>query len=75
MVGHFNYMPDAYTYISKPVGADYVNVNAPGREQYDQASLTYDDANTFYDGIDMNAYTNIAKPTGTPYTSIAKPIL
>ena len=57
-------MPDAYTRISKPVGTPYTNVNVVGREQYDQGNLTYDDASTFYDGTDFNAYTNIPKPTG-----------
>ena len=35
-----------------------------GKEQYDQASLTYDDANTYYDGVNMNQWTDIPKPTG-----------
>lgn len=56
-------MTDAYTYITKPVGANYSNVNTQGREQYDQSTLTYDDSSTFYDGVDINAYTNIAKPS------------
>lgn len=60
-------MPDAYTYISKPVGADYTNINTQGREQYDQSSITYDDAGIFYDGVDENAYTYINKPSNTSY--------
>ena len=36
-----------------------------GREQYDQASLTYDDSSTFYDGFNPNQWTDVAKPTGT----------
>ena len=55
-------MPDAYTKISKPTGTPYTNTNVQGKEQYDQASLTYDDANTFYDGYDPNSYTMVAKP-------------
>lgn len=59
--------------ISKPTGANYTNLNAMGKEQYDQGSLTYDDANTFYDGIDESAYTNMAKPTGSSWNSVSKP--
>ena len=66
-------MPDPYTYVAKPISSIYTNVNAQGREQYDQASLTYDDSGTFYDGVDENAYTSVAKPTTSVYTSIAKP--
>ena len=68
-------MPDAYTYVAKPVGTPYTNINPQGREQYDQASLTYDDMNTFYDGTDPMAYTFIAKPTSSVYTFISKPAI
>ena len=61
-------MPDAYTYISKPTDATYVPVNAVGREQYDQQSISYDDVSVFYDGYDENAYTNIAKPVDAGQT-------
>lgn len=57
-------MPDAYTYIAKPSAGNYTNINTQGREQYDQPNLTFDDASTFYDGVNQNAYTNVAKPTG-----------
>jgi hypothetical protein len=66
-------MPDAYTYISKPTSSVYTTINQGGREQYDQASLTYDDSNTYYDGYDPNSYTNIVKPTNSVYTMISKP--
>lgn len=62
-----------YTNISKPSGTSYTNTNSIGREQYDQASLTYDDASIFYDGNNPSLYTNVTKPTGTSYTNIAKP--
>lgn len=51
-----------YTNIPKPVGANYTNLNAQGREQYDQADLSYDDSSTYYDGVNQLAYTNVAKP-------------
>lgn len=56
-------MSDAYTYISKPTGTPYTNVNTiGGKEQYDQSNILYDDPSTYYDGTNPNAYTNIAKP-------------
>ncbi len=66
-------MPSAYTKIAKPTGTNYTNINPQGREQYDQANLSYDDSSTFYDGMNPNAYTNLSKPVGMPYTKIAKP--
>lgn len=64
----------AWTNISKPTGTAYTNVNTQGKEQYDQASLTYDDANTFYDGTNMNQWSNITKPSNNAWVTIAKPI-
>lgn len=66
-------MPDAYTRIDKPTGASYTNLNVQGKEQYDQADITYDDANVFYDGVNDAAYTNVSKPTNSVYTMVAKP--
>lgn len=66
-------MPDAYTRITKPTGANYTNLNVQGKEQYDQPDVTYDDPNVFYDGVNESAYTNVAKPTNSVYTNIAKP--
>ncbi len=63
----------AYTNVNKPTGTSYTNENSVGKEQYDQASLTYDSAGTFYDGINASQYTNTVKPTGTSYTKITKP--
>ncbi len=62
-----------YTNITKPSGTSYTNMNGVGREQYDQSTITYDEATIFYDGIDENLYTNLNKPSGTVYTNIAKP--
>ena len=53
-----------YTKVSKPTGTGYTRVNIGGKSEYDQSDLTYDDSNTFYDGVDQAAYTLIAKPTG-----------
>ena len=62
-----------YTNITKPSGTSYTNTNAVGKEQYDQATLTYDDSGTYYDGINMSQYTSVSKPTGTAYTNLTKP--
>lgn len=62
-----------YTNITKPSGTAYTNQNAVGKEQYDQATLTYDDSATYYDGVDQTLYTNVTKPTGTSYTNLLKP--
>lgn len=56
-----------YTNVSKPIGANYTDTNPQGKEQYDQLSLTYDDSNTFYDGVWAAAYTDVAKPVLNPH--------
>ena len=70
MGGIFN-MP--YTNVSKPTSSVYTVVNTQGKEQYDQASLTYDDSSIFFDGVNASAYTNVVKPTSSVYTNISKP--
>lgn len=62
-----------YTNINKPSGTSYANVNSTGREQYDQADITYDDASVFYDGTNDNLWTDLNKPSGTSWINIAKP--
>jgi hypothetical protein len=63
----------SYTNVAKPTDSTYTAINAQGREQFDQASLSFDDSLTFYDGVDENAYTSVSKPTGSVYTFISKP--
>jgi hypothetical protein len=53
-----------WTTVPKPGAQTYTNIGPMGKEQYDQSSLTYDDANVFYDGINPSQWTDVAKPTG-----------
>ncbi len=53
----------AWVNITKPSTDNWVNTNPVGKEQYDQADLTYDSANTFYDGVNPSAWTDINKPS------------
>ena len=62
-----------YTKVDKPTTPTYTNVNAVGKEQYDQIDIEYDESTIFYDGVNENAYTKLAKPTSTTYTKVAKP--
>lgn len=34
-----------------------------GLEQYDQATVSYDDPTVFYDGLNPNMWTDVAKPS------------
>ena len=53
----------AFIKISKPTTRSWANTNPSGRTQYDQSDITYDDANTFWDGIDPNFWNKVTKPT------------
>lgn len=62
-----------YTYIPKPTAGTYTNLNAQGKEQYDQSNILYDDPNIFYDGVNQTQYTKVAKATAQSYTYVPKP--
>ena len=62
-----------YTNVNKPSQNSYIPYNTVGKEQYDQSTIEYDDASIFYDGMNESLYSNVAKPSGTNYTLIAKP--
>jgi hypothetical protein len=64
----------SYTKLTKPTGTGYTNQNSVGKEQYDQATLTYDDSSTFYDGVNQGLYSKLNKPSGTSYTKLIKPL-
>lgn len=53
----------SWTTVPKPTGTNYTNVNPVGKEQYDQPSIMYNDPNVFYDGVNQNQWTDVAKPT------------
>lgn len=53
-----------WTPVAKPTTRNYTNVNPLGKEQYDESSITYDMSTVYYDGVNMNAWTKVAKPTG-----------
>lgn len=63
----------AWTNVPKPTSSIFTMVNPQGKEQYDQASITYDDSSVYYDGANPNLYTNVAKPTSSVWTKINKP--
>lgn len=62
-----------YTNIAKPTGTPYTNVTKGGAVTYDEPIIAYDDASTFYDGINLASYSNVGKPTGSAYTNVNKP--
>lgn len=51
----------AWTNIPKPTGVNYTNLNPIGKEQYDQATLTYDDSSTYYDGVNPNQWSSVQR--------------
>lgn len=59
--------------VSKPTSSVWTNTNPMGKEQYDQGSLTYDDAGTFYDGVNPNEWTSVSKPSVIGWQNVAKP--
>lgn len=53
-----------WTTIAKPTSSVWSYTNAMGKEQYDQADVTYDSATTYYDGVNPSQWTDVAKPSG-----------
>lgn len=50
-----------WTNVSKPGAQTYTNLNPMGKEQYDQPDLTYDSSSTFYDGVNPDMWTGVAR--------------
>lgn len=62
-----------WTKVSKPSAQTYTNSNPAGKEQYDQTSIAYDSTTTYYDGVNPNQWTGVAKPTTPSWTNVTKP--
>ncbi len=52
----------SYINISKPTDASYSNVNSSGKESFDDINVTFDQVSTFFDGLSLLSWTNIARP-------------
>ena len=63
----------SWTNVSKPGAQSWSNLNPMGKEQYDQSTLTYDSALTYYDGVNPNEWTDVAKPVTNSWIPVAKP--
>lgn len=63
----------SWTPVTKPTISAWTNPNPGGRTQYDQATIMYDDPNTFYDGVNNSAWAKITKPSASSWTKIVKP--
>lgn len=53
-----------WTKVAKPGAQTWTDSHPQGKQQYDESTIQYDDPNTFYDGIDPDQWTMVAKPTG-----------
>lgn len=53
-----------WTNVQKPTSSNWVKVNTQGRETYDDSLVMFDDSDVFYDAINQNAWTKVAKPSG-----------
>ncbi len=62
-----------WTNVAKPTASAWTTVNPMGKEQYDQGSITYDDANTYYDGVNPTQWGGVAKPSTLAWVSVVKP--
>lgn len=62
-----------YTQVQKPNQTPYNQQTFQGKQIYDDPSVMYDSATVFYDGVNPNLYTAVAKPSQTAYTTISKP--
>ena len=54
-----------WTNVTKPSSTTYTNINGTGREIYDQSDVLYDDPDVFFDGVNPNMWTEVAKPVNT----------
>lgn len=59
--------------VSKPGVQTYTNVNADGKQQYDDTNVLYDDPNVFYDGVNPAQWNEVPKPTTPTWSKVSKP--
>ncbi len=59
----------AWTNVSKPTSSVFSRVTVSGRNIYDDTSVSYDDTDVFYDSFNINAWTNVVKPSVIAATS------
>lgn len=64
----------SWTNIAKPTGTSYTDVNPISKTQYDDALITYDSVDVFYDGGNPSMWTDVNKPGAQSWTNVAKPV-
>lgn len=63
-----------WTNVAKPTSSVWTEVNAAGKEGYDQVDISYDSSTTFYDGVNPSQWTDVNKPASpASWVSVAKP--
>jgi len=63
----------AWTSVAKPTTPSWLGVYVPGKQSYDDPSLSYDQSDTYYDGYSPMLWNTVAKPTTPSWVSVAKP--
>lgn len=53
----------SWTSVNKPSTLAWTQLNTPGRQTYDDISVSYDDSGVYYDSVNNSMWTGIAKPT------------
>lgn len=53
-----------WTNINKPSASTWTDSHPQGKQQYDESTITYDDASVYYDGLNPLQWTDVAKPIG-----------
>lgn len=55
----------SWTLLAKPGAQNWTDSHPQGKERYDESTITYDSADTYYDGFNPNQWTDIPKPVGS----------
>lgn len=59
--------------VAKPGASTWTDEHPQGKEQYDESTITYDDASVYYDGVNPNQWSTVSKPGAQSWTNVAKP--